>query len=382
MTWITLALGVVVAGYLAIAVAAPHTPKLILEGYPALVWPTRGSFANVMGAPQNAAENSVITAKTPLPSSLTDTGGTSALLIYQRGQLMFEHYSNNFNGQTRFNSFSMVKSLVGILVLKAQAEGKIKSLNDPLGAYLVSGAAPELLATPLQAFLDMKSGLVMEPDAEEGMKPLEVSASKIYSRVFGDMAKLHANGLAPMLNDLRVKLGQADAFSYQNVNTAILGAVLEAVYRQPLQDILSEKIWRSAGAASAYWRMDNAATGVSAYCCLYARAADWLRVGVFLHRNGAPGDPFLPEPLWRRFMGDDLSDAQVRAGAYADHARHDVLDRPGEALQGRFVYFLGSGGQMTYIMPEKDLVVVRFAKRMTPLHSLLYNLARAGIIAN
>lgn len=71
----------------------------------------------------------------------------------------------------------------------------------------------------------------------------------------------------------------------------------------------------------------------------------------------------------------------MRQGAYADHARHDVLDRPGEALQGRFVYFLGSGGQMTYIMHEKDLVVVRFAERMTPLHSLLYNLSRAGVIA-
>lgn len=308
MTWITLALGVIVAGCIAIAVAAPHTPKLVLEGYPAKVWPARGSFAEVLGVTENTAQTGIASAKVQLPPNLGDDSGTNALLVYQRGQIVLEHYSGKFNVQTRFNSFSMVKSLVGALVLKAHAEGKIQSLDDPLAAYLPGGAAAELLATPLQAFLDMKSGLVMEPDAEEETKPLKVSTGKIYSRVFGDMGRLHANGIRRMLNDLRITPGQAGIFSYQNVNTAILGAVLEAVYRQPLQDILSDKIWLPAGAASAYWRMDNAASGVAAYCCLYARPADWLRVGVFLNRNGAHGDPFLPEPLWRRFMGDNLTD--------------------------------------------------------------------------
>ena len=51
---------------------------------------------------------------------------------------------------------------------------------------------------------------------------------------------------------------------------------------------------------------------------------------------------------------------------------HNVLDRPGEALQGRFTYMFGSGGQIVYMMPQRKLVVVRFGRQMQLLHSTLY----------
>ena len=40
--------------------------------------------------------------------------------------------------------------------------------------------------------------------------------------------------------------------------------------------------------------------------------------------------------------------------------RYDVLDRAGEKLAGPFAYLLGQGGQVVYLKPQDDLVVVRF----------------------
>ncbi|MGI9407442.1 MAG: hypothetical protein ACR2O4_13810, partial [Hyphomicrobiaceae bacterium] len=63
------------------------------------------------------------------------------------------------------------------------------------------------------------------------------------------------------------------------------------------------------------------------------------------------------------------------------HIRHDILDRPGEPIQGRFAYMMGQGGQVVYLMPSHDLVVVRFGGRHQKLHSTLYEVWRAVTVS-
>jgi len=91
--------------------------------------------------------------------------------------------------------------------------------------------------------------------------------------------------------------------------------------------------------------------------------------------NGTPENPFLPGELWQDFILPNLSVSQRRESTYGWHLRHDVLDRNGEALSGPFAYFMGRGGQMLYLHPDSDMVVVRFGERQQLLHSTLYELA-------
>ena len=97
----------------------------------------------------------------------------------------------------------------------------------------------------------------------------------------------------------------------------------------------------------------------------------------FLLANGSPEAPFLPQPLWSEFLGADIPAAALHQGFYVHHVYHNVLDRPGETLQGRFAYFFGSRGQAVYLMPEQDLVVVRFGGKIQLLHSTLYGVGRS-----
>lgn len=57
---------------------------------------------------------------------------------------------------------------------------------------------------------------------------------------------------------------------------------------------------------------------------------------------------------------------------YGNHTLQNVLDRPGEDLQGPFTYFVGQNGQVLYIMPNEDLVVFRAGEQYQLLHSTLY----------
>ena len=99
---------------------------------------------------------------------------------------------------------------------------------------------------------------------------------------FGQMARLHFAGLDAVAPSLTAEPQSVTTFAYRNVNTALLGRVLEVVYEMDLADLLARKLWQPAGTDDARWRQTSGGDGVSAYCCIYATARDWLRIG---HRS-------------------------------------------------------------------------------------------------
>ncbi|GFE63143.1 serine hydrolase [Litoreibacter roseus] len=203
----------------------------------------------------------------------------------------------------------------------------IASLDDPLPAYL----GPEAPDVTIAEALTMTSGLLFDGEPPKSVDDAGFSP-------FGPLARLHVFGTEAVLPDLTVDPAMQGQFAYQSVNTALLGAVLEAVYNQSLSQILSDLIWEPAGAASADWLSYSRADGVVAYCCLHARPKDWLQVGRYLLDNGTPEQPFLADNPWRDFILPDLAVSQRREGSYGWHLRHDVLDHEGETLAGPFAY--------------------------------------------
>ena len=342
---------------------APQVLVLAKEGFPGAVWPAAGSFAVVAGArdadpPSGAAPPEAAMAR------LSESGGR-ALLVDRGRTLTVEAYGEGSGRDVRLNSFSLVKSLVGALVLRAIADGRIAGLDVPLRDLLGPDAPPITVGEALT----MTSGLAMRPDPPKtAERPLDDAGFS----PFGPLARLHAYGIGRVMGDLQVDEAARGTFRYQSANTALLGLALERAYGRPLPDLLSDLIWRPAGAADAHWRRVPSGKGISAYCCLYARPLDWLRVGRFLLDNGTPDAPFLLEPLWREFVLPDLEPEVRRAGAYGAHIRHDVLDRPGAAVTGPFAYMMGHGGQVVYLLPNQDAVVVRFGESAQLLHSTLY----------
>ncbi len=365
---------------------APYLPQLVKEGYPQLLWPAPGFFVALPSQKRQEQRSVRFNAISQLDSEhklndwskeLFEAKGGKALLVYHKGRLVVEHYAKGFNNNSRFNSYSMVKSLIGALVLKAVAEQKIHSLSDPIGRYLPVLKDKILSATPLQAFLGMKSGIIFENGigkATFGARTKDIDGTKL--NPFGPMVRLHMTGLDAILGSLRGDRQAQGHYSYQNINTALLGRVLSKVYKQPLDKLVYDKIWKPAqNSGQAFWRRYDKSKPVTPYCCFYARPKDWIKVGRFLMRNGqAAREPFLPKDLWRVYMGMDITADSFVDGRsqYGAHIYHNTLDRAGQSLQGKFTYMFGSRGQVLYMMPEKDLVVVRFGEQIQLLHSTLY----------
>lgn len=386
--WILGLAALCAAGIAAALLAAPYLPRLLWEGYPSALWPAPGTYAVLPGGAGDAlpAAAQEFPPNDRLALLFGDTGGR-AILAAQDGAVVMEHYAPGVTRETRLNSYSLAKSLVGALTLKAIAEGRIASRDAAVGTLLPELAGTKVGALALCRVLDMRSGIAFEPGPEKqaaGFEVKDFEATKL--NLFGPMARLHMLGLHSVEAQLAAPGGDSDrdtvdcgggTYSYQDVNTALMGEILERAYGKPLEALLAEKIWTPAGAAPAEWRRYGPDLSVTPYCCIYARPMDWLRVAQYLLDNGKAGAPFLPERLWRELLGLDVAPAALHAGYYENFVYHNVLDRPGEPLQGAFAYFFGSRGQAVYLMPQARLAVVRFGNQTQLLHSTLYEVGRS-----
>ncbi len=380
----------------AVAYRYPHVIAIAEEGFPAKTWPAKGIYVDVVGKAQqwphkfqaDAALDSEYGQKL---QQLNLENETDALVAYHKGQLKYAYFRPGFNEKTQFNSYSMAKSLIGYLVLKAIDEGEIGGLDSSIGTYLLDLKDEGLKNQTIERFLTMRSGLQIEKKGPP--KPLAKDAKrgpdKDASNPFTLLAQMHIEGLPGILSQLKMPEAPSSDYHYQNVNTALLGLMLTHIYKKPLNVLLSEKIWRPAGAAHAHWRTFTNEGSVTPYCCLFATVEDWAKVAYFLSKNGITIDqanqtdepqsltPFLQSSSVIKYMVPGRFKAQdLREGIYGLHVRHDILDRTNEAIQGPFTYFVGHGGQLVYLLPEHDLVIVRFGRKHTLLHSNVYYLWR------
>lgn len=339
---------------------APHIPTLLREGFPPPQWQDGGSYEEVAGGGFGDLGQSDGTPLTPRGAELFASSDGAALLVYQGGRLSHEIYADGVTRETRFGSYSMVKSLVGLLVLQAVAAGDLsryQSITVTLGE-----GVPDLTVGEL---LSMTGGLAATGEA------VKADRDEAYG-LWGTLAQMHVYGPRHVSADIEVRPDWVGSFHYQSANTALLGLLLEELYGRPLTEQLSRAIWQPAGAAPALWRQYPQGDGTSAYCCLYARAVDWVLVGRYILSNGTADNPLLPHDMWRDWVLPELDGEVRRAGAYGDHMRHDVLDREGEAVTGPFAYAMGHLGQVMYLIPGEEAIVVRFGGAPQLLHSTLY----------
>jgi CubicO group peptidase (beta-lactamase class C family) len=287
--------------------------------------------------------------------ALADRFKSHALLVWQAGALEIEHYGVGFGPTSRFDTASMHKPVAALLLGAAIADGKIGSVDDPLGRY-VPGLPPERAKLPLRALLEMASGLETPPVSND-------PASPYWQSVFGD-------DLQAAIAHWPQSGAPYERFYYANANTQFVAWAIERATGERYAAYLSRRLWAPLGAADARVWLDHEGGSARGFCCLQASARDWLRVGLLILNQGRVGERALvpashvghmvapsqanPNFGWQIWRGSPYlaqrwytPDLPVRIPAAEPFAASDV------------VYIDGSGGQRVYIVPSRQLVAVR-----------------------
>lgn len=279
------------------------------------------------------------------------TTSTTALLVVHRDRILFEGYFNGYQRSSVNTSFSVAKSITSLLIGIAIDAGSIRSVNDPVTDYLPELAArdPRFRRLTLAHLLDMKSGLRWrDHDFITGDKP---------------QAYYHPHLRRLVLEEVEFTHEPGERWVYNSFNPILLGLVLERSTGQAVSEFLAERVWRRIGTEyPASWStdgrhapMEKMESGVN------ARAIDFAKLGRLLLTGGTWDGARIVSREWletstRIEPGCELPAFGPRPVCY----RRGWWLYPDPGGANRAIGATGHLGQYIYVVPNQDLVIVRF----------------------
>ncbi|HUN68600.1 MAG TPA: serine hydrolase [Burkholderiales bacterium] len=287
----------------------------------------------------------------------------TGLLLLKGDTILAERYQYDRKPEDRFQSFSMAKTVVGMLIGIAISEGRISSVDDRAEQYVPALKGQPYGETRLRHLLTMSSGVRFREDYD-GRDDIAVLARKtLFQQGPGG-----ADAVASFTDRVRPA---GEKFYYASAETEVLGLVLRAAIGRPLAEYLSEKIWQPMGAeADATWLVD-AGGYETGFMGINATLRDWGRLGMLLANDGAlDGRQIIPAAWVRAATTPESAHLQPgRATAYLGYG-YQTWIVPGS---GRSFALLGVRGQAVYVDPESKLVMVH-----TAVHAQSRDPARAN----
>lgn len=276
-----------------------------------------------------------------------------ALLIYKDGALQYEKYWPGFSADTRTNPNSMHKAVLTLLVGAAIDDGYIDSLDAPVSRWIEEWRGDARSAITVRELLQMSSGLEIP--------------------IFGTWKSariLFGSNLERGVLELTAAKPHGSNFEYNNASTQVLVTVLERATGKRYAEYLSSRLWQRLGAADASLWMDRAGGQPRGFCCLFATARDWLRVGRLILEGGRVNGESLVSESWvtqmltpsarnpqfglNLWLGSPEGTTERVYNPYTIKAFHS---EPFAAAD--IAYIDGFGGQRVYIVPSRNLVIVR-----------------------
>lgn len=275
-----------------------------------------------------------------------------ALLIEYQGALRFERYGQGFDRATRTNPNSMHKPVLALLVGAAIADGFIESVDTPAARWLPEWQDAARREITIRQLLQMSSGLEIP--------------------VFGTWKSakiLFGSDLPAGVLGLQAEQAPDTEFQYSNASSQLLAIVIERATGLPYATYLSERLWQPLGASDAGLWLDREGGMPRGFCCLFATAEDWLRVGRLILNRGRVGERQLvpaewvdamltPSPLNKNFGYQIwLGSPAGTERKYNDYTVKAFHSAPFSVAD--IVYIDGFGGQRVYVVPSLELIVVR-----------------------
>jgi len=276
------------------------------------------------------------------------TTQTTGLLVLHRDAIVFERYGHGHQASGRHIAWSVSKSVVSALFGIAVGEAAVEDIHAPVTDYLPELEGSGYDGVAIRDVLQMSSGVGFDED-------------------YGDLGS-DINRMAPIMaaGDLLAFAASLERESepgmrnhYVSVDTQVLGEILVRATGQDLASYTSEKLWRPLGMEhDAYWLLDGTGTEW-AFGGLNASLRDFARFGWLYLNGGARGGQQIVPAAW------------VEASVTPD-APHLMPGREPGAMgygyqwwipadpQGDFMA-LGVYGQMIFVDPEHDLVIVKNA---------------------
>ncbi len=294
--------------------------------------------------------------------TMPDLGETRAVVVMANGKLAAERYGPGYDKDTRFISWSMAKTVTGVLIGMLVADGKL-SLDAPAPVPLWQRPGDPRAEITLRQLLQMRSGL---RHTEAGDPPYESSEVRM---LFLD----GRDNMAKWAEEQPLEAEPGKQFEYSS-NTSVILADIAAralttsdkpeARRKAVADYLQVRLFGPLGMTSMVPEFDASGTLIGG-SLMHASARDWAKLGEFLRVKGrAPGGEQLLPQRWVEAM-------VTPSPAAAHYGFQTWLNRPipgtpasehplfpDRAPQSLFS-LIGHMGQYVLVSPSQRVTLVR-----------------------
>lgn len=282
------------------------------------------------------------------------------VIIMHHGKIVYEKYFGALTIEGQHAAMSVTKSFTGTLGIILSKEGLI----DP--EKTVSYYVPELKKSAfgdatVRQVMDMTTALQFsedyaDPNAEIWKfsaagnplpKPKDYDGPRTYYEYLPTVKK---NGI------------HGDAFGYKTVNSDVLGWIIARVTGKSVAEVLSERIWRKIGAEQdGYFSVDAIGTPFAGGG-FNLGLRDMARFGQLILNDGKVGqEQIIPKAAIDDIKKGGDKKAFEKAGysllkGWSYRNMWWITNNDHGAFCARGVH-----GQVIYVDPKADMVIVRFA---------------------
>jgi hypothetical protein len=284
-----------------------------------------------------------------LGEQLIDTNATTAILLIEKGEIIFEKYKSPATATSPLFSQSMSKSLTAYTIGTLLCDGKISSLDDRAEAYV-----PELKGTVFGES-SIRHLLTMSSGAKDG-----ITSGQTY---IGEWNDIIFKGVTTI--DILKKYGQRDItflgnpvksgedFRYKAVDTYALEHVADNA--SGFFNAFEKNIWQiSRPESNGYWLYDSSKHAQSASGTSFT-ARDWGRLAMYsldqLKRGSTCMQKFMQEAT-----SIQLINSSKRIGAaFRGYGYQTWIAE----FSGKNSYWwVGYGGQRIGVDPESEKIMI------------------------
>ncbi len=299
---------------------------------------------------------------------------TYALIIVHNGKVQLERYWQQGKPDVLTNGRAITRSVTPMVLGFAVADGAL-DLDDPIGNYITE-------------WQDDERGDITVRQLAQNASGLEVAPSLGLDTIYGnkDLCLVYCGDVvrAALAYDKTNEPGTK--FEVAQENMQLLALVIERAMGEPIQEILSERVWQKIGAGNSTFQFDRPGGVARVMCCMRATPRDWARFGTLILNEGTwNGEQVLPEgwvdvmatpsPVNPRFgIGLWLGTPWIAMRTYFEDDP-GVIPHKEPFVVDDVRMMEGGGFRVIFTVPSEDLMILRLGNSQHPDwdHSYLVN---------
>lgn len=292
-----------------------------------------------------------------------EVNNSASFIVWHKGEIIAEKYFGDITADSLLTSYSLAKPISVASVGTAIQNGLVENVDIPVTNHLPEWKDTDKSKIQLNHFLSMSSGLL--PQA------LATTADDILNRAY-----LHPRHTEVILHEYPLTDEPGSRYEYSNANGEIIALILERATKQRYGDWVGDSLLKPIGAKGGEVFVNRPGGTAHSGCCMLLPAESYLRLAILVLQDGIWNNKrILPEGYVERISSPSPNNKYTGMGIYLGHP---YVERRGYAnhettpdnlkvfhsepyLADDLVLFDGNRNQVVYIIPSKELVILRTA---------------------